>query len=64
MTEIFLQQHVWKGKRSRGSNEPSLLSLIVTHDHVEVEDLGYLPPPLPIVGKSDHCVFVFGFFIE
>ena len=56
----FLQQHVRECTRSRGSDEPSLIDLILTHDQMEVEDLRYLPP----IGKSDHCVLAFHFTID
>ena len=56
----FLVQHICDFTRSRGSDTPSLLDLVLSHSPLEVDDLKYLAP----VGKSDHCVIVFKFLVE
>ena len=51
----FLYQHVSEFTRVRGSDEPSLLDLILTRNNVDIEEIKYGPP----IGKSDHCVLTF-----
>ena len=56
----FLYQHVREFTRARGSDEPSLLDLVLSRDQLEVEELKYCPP----IGKSDHCVLTFTFLVD
>ena len=58
--DAFLQQHVNLCTRVRGSNEPSLLDLILTRNSLEVDNLKYKSP----IGASDHCLLVFDLLIE
>ena len=56
----FLHQHVDQFTRQRGLNNPSLLDLVLTKNHLEVELIDYLAG----FGRSDHCVLVFDFTLE
>ena len=47
----FLLQHVTSPTRARGTNEPSLLDLVISNDDF-VDSIEYLSP----LGKSDHSV--------
>ena len=47
----FLMQHVIFPTRARGSNEPSLLDLVISNDDF-IDNIEYLSP----LGKSDHSV--------
>jgi len=47
----FFTQHVQTPTRCRGSNEPSILDLVLTDDDF-INEIDYLSP----LGKSDHCV--------
>ena len=53
----FFHQHVKQNTRIRGTNEPSLLDLILTNEEGMVSDLEVQSP----VGKSDHAFLVFDF---
>ena len=56
----FLHQHVDQVIRYRGTNEPSLLDLILTKNDLEIDFIDYQVS----VGLSDHCVLVFDFTLE
>ena len=56
----FLHQHVDQFTRQRGTNNPSLLDLVLTKNHLEVECIEYQAG----FGRSDHCVLVFDFTLE
>ena len=56
----FLYQHVDEATRFRGSDEPSLLDLILTKNHLEIEYIDYQAS----IGMSDHNVLVFNFTLE
>ena len=49
--QFFLTQHVQSPTRCRGSNEPSILDLVLTDDDF-INEIDYLNP----LGKSDHYV--------
>ena len=44
-------QHITFPTRARGSNEPSLLDLVISNDDF-IDNIEYLSP----LGKSDHSV--------
>ena len=46
--------------RQRGSDNPSLLDLVFTKNHLEIDHIDYQPH----VGRSDHSVLVFDFTLE
>ena len=48
---LFLMQHITFPTRARGSNEPSLLDLVISNDDF-IDNIEYLSP----LGKSDHSV--------
>ena len=58
--DAYLHQHVLEATRFRGSDEPSLLDLILTRNELEIEKIRYDSP----IGKSDHSVLVFDFTLE
>ena len=47
-----LHQHVRQFTRARGTNQPSLLDLLITSQADNVDNLEVLPP----LGKSDHGI--------
>ena len=51
----FLFQAVNKPTRWRGTDNPTILDLILTGNDKNIEDLEYQSP----LGKSDHCVLIF-----
>jgi len=53
--ENFLFQAVNKPTRWRGTDNPTVLDLIITGNDKNIEDIEYQSP----LGKSDHCVMVF-----
>ena len=55
LQDNFLFQHSNKPTRWRGTNEPSVLDLIITADDHAIEEIEYQSP----LGKSDHCVLTF-----
>ena len=55
--DSFLYQHVQEPTRCRGTDDPSLIDLILTGEDNQITDLEYLSP----LGKSDHSVLVFNF---
>ena len=58
--DAFLYQHVRSCTRVHGSDEPSLLDLVLTKDLLEVEDIQYRAP----IGSSDHCVLNFDILVD
>ena len=57
LRDCFLYQYVLEPTRRRGTNEPSILDLVLTGEEFQVSDLKYLAP----LGKSDHSVLSFNF---
>ena len=55
--DCYLHQHVEKPTRRRGSDEPSLLDLVLTNEEMQVTDIQHHAP----IGKSDHDVLCFNF---
>jgi len=55
LQDNFLFQKVTEPTRWRGSNDPSILDLIITADENAIEEIQYQSP----LGKSDHCVILF-----
>ena len=58
--DTFFHQHVTEFTRARGTDEPSLLDLIMSNKELEVENIRYCAP----VGTSDHSVIAFDFLVE
>jgi len=48
----FFVQHVNQPTRGRGSNNPSLLDIVLTKEHTSLPTIEYMQP----IGKSDHCI--------
>ena len=57
LNDSFLHQHVREATRWRGSDEPSVLDLVLTDEATQVSEICYDSP----LGKSDHSVLVFDF---
>ena len=57
LRDCYLHQHVEKPTRRRGSDEPSLLDLVLTNEEMQVTDIQHHAP----IGKSDHDVLCFNF---
>ena len=57
LRDSFLYQHVLEPTRRRGTDEPSILDLILTKEESQIQDLKYHAP----LGKSDHSVLSFNF---
>lgn len=57
LQDNFLFQHVNRPTRWRGTNEPSVLDLIITADDRAIEEIEYQSP----LGKSDHCILIFNY---
>ena len=55
LRDTFFHQHVDEPTRARGSDEPSLIDLILSNEEHQVSNLKYLAP----LGKSDHSVLSF-----
>ena len=53
--DCFLTQHVSECTRQRGSDEPSLLDLILSNEPGMIGPITHLSP----IGKSDHHVLIF-----
>ena len=53
----YLYQHVTKPTRIRGTDEPSLLDLVLTNEEYQVSDVRHHAP----LGRSDHSVISFKF---
>ena len=56
--DSFLFQHVSKPTRKRGSDEPSILDLILTNEELQISSLEHTSP----LGKSDHDVILFNYY--
>ena len=57
LRDSFLHQHVVKPTRRRGTDEPSLLDLVLTNEAMQVSEVKHTPP----LGKSDHDALIFEF---
>ena len=57
LRDTFLFQHVDEPTRARGTDEPSLIDLILTNEEEQVSNITYLAP----LGRSDHSVLSFTF---
>ena len=57
LRDSFLSQNVEEPTRCRGTDDPSLIDLILTGEENQITNLEYLSP----LGKSDHSVLVFDF---
>ena len=57
MRDTFFFQHVDEPTRARGTDEPSLIDLILTNEEDQITNISYLAP----LGKSDHSVLSFTF---
>ena len=57
LRDCYLYQHLQEPTRSRGSDDPSLIDLILTNESMQVSDIQYHAP----LGKSDHCVITFNY---
>ena len=55
--DSYLYQHVNKPTRIRGTDEPSLLDLVLTNEEYQVSDMRHHAP----LGRSDHSVLSFKF---
>ena len=55
LRDSFLHQHVDEPTRCRGTDDPSIVDLILTSEANQLNNLDYLSP----LGKSDHCVLTF-----
>ena len=55
--DSYLHQHLLEPTRRRGTDEPSLIDLLLTDEEMQVSDIEYHPP----LGKSDHSVISFTF---
>ena len=53
--DAFLTQHIIHPTRSRGTNNPNVLDLVLTNEHKLISNIIYMSP----LGKSDHCVLLF-----
>ena len=53
--DTFLFQHIKHPPRSRGTNNPNILDLILTNEDNSINDIQYMCP----LGKSDHSVIYF-----
>ena len=58
--DVFLHQHAREITRKRGSDEPSLVDLVLSGNELEVENIKYDVP----FGMSDHVVLIFYFTLE
>ena len=57
LRDCFLFQNVTEPTRCRGTDDPSLLDLILTNEEDQVSEVEYHAP----LGKSDHSVLTFEF---
>ena len=57
LRDCYLFQHVTEPTRARGTDEPSLLDLIITNEEMQVSDIQFTSP----LGKSDHSVIYFNY---
>ena len=53
--DCYLYQQLLEPKRSRSTNNPSLIDFLVTNEVMQVSDIVYHAP----LGKSNHCVITF-----
>lgn len=53
--DCFLYQHVISPTRGRGSDNPSVIDLVLTSEEEIISELNINPP----LGKSDHSVIDF-----
>ena len=52
-----MYQHTTEPTRGRGTNEPSVLDLIMTDEEGMIEDMQHKTP----LGKRNHCMINFQF---
>ena len=57
LRDAYLYQHVDEPTRCRGTDDPSLIDLILTGEENQILNLDYLSP----LGKSDHSSLAFNF---
>ena len=57
LQDCYLHQHLEEPTRRRGTDEPSLLDLVLTDEEMQVSNIKYHAP----LGKSDHSVITFKF---
>ena len=57
LKDSFLFQHVTQPTRHRGSDEPSILDLVLTNEEMQISNIEYQSP----LGKSDHSSLIFDF---
>ena len=57
LKDSFLFQHVTQPTRHRGSDEPSILDLVLTNEEMQISNIEYESP----LGKSDHSSLIFDF---
>ncbi len=55
--DSYLHQHIQEPTRARGSDEPSLIDLVLTNEENMITDIKIESP----IGKSDHSVIHFSF---
>ena len=55
INDCFLTQHVTQHTRARGTDEPSLLDLVITNDPGMIDTISHHAP----LGKSDHASLIF-----
>ena len=55
LQDSYLFQHVTEPTRLRGTDNPSLLDLVLTNEELMISEIRYLAP----IGKSDHSVLSF-----
>ena len=58
--DCFLHQVIMENTRARGTNNPSLLDLVLCYDAMLINNLEYHNP----LGKSDHSVIYFNYQVE
>ncbi len=55
LRDSYLYQHVTEPTRLRGTDNPSLLDLVLTNEELMISEISYLSP----IGNSDHVVVTF-----
>ena len=58
--DCFLHQVIMENTRARGTNNPSLLDLVLCYDAMLINNIEYHSP----LGKSDHSVIYYNYQIE
>ena len=58
--DCFLHQVIVENTRARGTNDPSLLDLVLCYDNMLINHLEYHSP----LGKSDHSVICFNYQVK